>query len=92
MVQDVHAPPEVVWDRILDFPAYTRMVSVWRVCVWGVCVCGGWGGPCVGAGRVCVEGVCVRACVDGVCVWRVGRPPVCRCMWVACTAGVACVK
>lgn len=27
VVQDVHAPPEVVWGRILDFPAYTRMVS-----------------------------------------------------------------
>lgn len=28
VVQDVHAPPEVVWGRILDFPAYTRMVGV----------------------------------------------------------------
>ena len=26
-VQDIHASPEVVWDRILDFPAYPRMVD-----------------------------------------------------------------
>jgi hypothetical protein len=25
-VQDVHAPPEYVWDRILDFPNYKNMV------------------------------------------------------------------
>jgi len=26
-VQDIKAPPEVVWARILDFPAYPRMVD-----------------------------------------------------------------
>jgi ribosome-associated toxin RatA of RatAB toxin-antitoxin module len=26
-VQDIHAPTEVVWDRILDYPAYPRMVD-----------------------------------------------------------------
>jgi hypothetical protein len=26
-VQDIEASPEVVWDRILDFPAYPRMVD-----------------------------------------------------------------
>lgn len=30
--QDVHAPPEVVWGRILDFPAYTRMVPRVSLC------------------------------------------------------------
>lgn len=31
-MQDVHAPPEVVWGRILDFPAYTRMVPRVTLC------------------------------------------------------------
>lgn len=31
-IQDVHAPPEVVWGRILDFPAYTRMVPRVTLC------------------------------------------------------------
>lgn len=28
----MHAPPEVVWGRILDFPAYTRMVPRVTLC------------------------------------------------------------
>ncbi|CAM9273230.1 unnamed protein product [Phaeothamnion confervicola] len=31
-VQDVHAPPEYVWDRILDFPAYPKMVPKVAAC------------------------------------------------------------
>ncbi len=31
-VQDIHASPGVVWDRILDFPAYPRMVDNVREC------------------------------------------------------------
>jgi hypothetical protein len=30
VIQDVHAPPDVVWGRILDFPAYTKMVCDFR--------------------------------------------------------------
>ena len=32
VIQDVHAPPEVVWGRIMDFPAYTRMVPRVSLC------------------------------------------------------------
>jgi hypothetical protein len=32
VIQDVHAPPEVVWGRIMDFPAYTRMVPRVTLC------------------------------------------------------------
>ncbi len=32
ITQDVHAPPEVVWGRIMDFPAYTRMVPRVTLC------------------------------------------------------------
>ncbi|MFH1467083.1 MAG: SRPBCC family protein [Pseudomonadota bacterium] len=31
-VVDVHAPVETVWDRILDFPAYPRMVDNVSLC------------------------------------------------------------
>jgi hypothetical protein len=31
-VQDVHAPVDVVWDRILDFSAYPRMVENVSLC------------------------------------------------------------
>lgn len=31
-VQDIQAPPEVVWDRILDFPGYPRMVDNVQEC------------------------------------------------------------
>ena len=32
VIQDVHAPPEVVWSRILDFPGYTKMVPKVTIC------------------------------------------------------------
>ncbi|EWM28988.1 Polyketide cyclase/dehydrase [Nannochloropsis gaditana] len=32
VIQDVEAPPEVVWGRIMDFPAYTRMVPRVSLC------------------------------------------------------------
>jgi ribosome-associated toxin RatA of RatAB toxin-antitoxin module len=31
-VQDIHAPPDVIWGRILDFPAYPRMVDNVQEC------------------------------------------------------------
>ncbi len=31
-VQDIHASPELVWDRILDYPAYPRMVDNVQEC------------------------------------------------------------
>ncbi len=56
VIQDVHAPPEVVWGRIMDFPAYTRMVPRVSLCenykvqenyMQGLKV-GGWVGGWVG--------------------------------------------
>mmetsp|Transcript_2937 Transcript_2937/g.5068 ORF Transcript_2937/g.5068 Transcript_2937/m.5068 type:complete len:229 (-) Transcript_2937:175-861(-) len=32
VIQDVHAPPTVVWDRILDFGSYNRMVPKVKTC------------------------------------------------------------
>lgn len=34
-VQDVNAPPEYVWDRILDFGNYNKMVGAAETC-WRV--------------------------------------------------------
>jgi ribosome-associated toxin RatA of RatAB toxin-antitoxin module len=31
-VQDIQAPPEIIWGRILDFPAYPRMVDNVQEC------------------------------------------------------------
>lgn len=32
VIQDVHAPPQVIWERILDFPGYTEMVPRVKSC------------------------------------------------------------